>query len=421
MLERDTADLKESAFVPPKILLTETVRWPVVALLAVGLAKVGSHVSAICPNHHPLLKTRAVRQIFHYSGLRPLQSLIAAIEASDPDFIIPCDERAVGHLHELHAWACRQGSPWNKIADLIEKSLGPADSYPIVSNRYDFLKIARDEGLRVPDSEPVHSVADLKSWEKRHGFPWVLKADGTYDGLGVKIAQNAGQADRFRLELENFYPAARAIKRLCVNRDEFWFRPWWKGVKPAVLVQSYVHGRAANCGVLSWKGKMLAGIGVEVVGLKSPTGHATIVRVVESPEMMHCAERIARRLKLSGFFGLDFVIEETTGLPYLLEINPRPTRLSCLRLGKGRDMIAALYAQISGLPLQEAPPVTQKNMIAYFPDAWASKSEFLESSFHDAPEGEPDLLQELRKPWPRKTLLWHMLARADQIKLLWRH
>jgi len=399
--EHKPVDLNRAAVAPPKVLLTETVRWPVVALLAVGLARVGSRVSAVCPRNHPLLKTRAVGQTFHYRGLHPLESLTVAIEATDPDCIIPTDDRAVGHLHELHAWARQRGSKGSKIAALIEKSLGAPESYPIVSSRSDFLRIAAEEGLRVPATEKIDGASELNIRAKQLTFPVVLKADGTFNGLGVRIAHSPGQAERFWHELTHIYQpgVARAIKRLVMTRDPFWIRPWWKGVRPTVTLQAYVRGRPANCGVVCREGKILAGIGVEVIGLKRPTAPASVVRVVDHPEMMHCAERIARRLNLSGFFGLDFMIEDATGFAYLIEINPRPTRLSCLRLGKGRDPIAAFYAQISGQPIEEAPPATLKKMIAYFPEGEDSGHDLVESSFSDIPNGEPELVHELRRQW----------------------
>ena len=40
----------------------------------------------------------------------------------------------------------------------------------------------------------------------------------------------------------------------------------------------------------------------------APTGSATVVRLTERPEMLLAAKRIARRLGLSGFFGLDFML-----------------------------------------------------------------------------------------------------------------
>jgi predicted ATP-grasp superfamily ATP-dependent carboligase len=221
------------------------------------------------------------------------------------------------------------------------------------------------------------------------------------------------QAEKFFSEITRLFTGTRAIKRMIVNRDPFWLRPWWNNCRPAIIVQSHIQGRPANCAFVCWKGEVLAGIGVEVVSSEGLTGPANIVRVVDNSEMMLAAERIARRLGLSGFFGLDFMIEDWSGATYLIEMNPRCTPLSHLQLGKGRDMIEALGAQLSGRPLQETSPVTQNNMIAYFPQAWQCKSEFLQSSFQDVPQGEPDLVEDLLRPWPDRSLLYRIVSKVS--------
>ena len=392
----------------PKVLLADTTRWPNAARLAIGLAKAGCSVSAVCPTHHPLLKTSAVREILSYRGLRPLGSLVAAIETTNPDLIIPCDDRAVYHLHELYTRERRLETSRSEIATLITRSLGAPESYPIVSARYDLIKMANQEGIRVPDTAPLNTVEDLRSWHARQALPWVLKVDGTCGGRGVKIAHSPKEAEHLFLEMTRQFAAARVIKRLIVNRDSFWLRPWWNRLRPAITVQSHIRGRPANCAVVCWEGRVLAGIAVEVIDVQELTGPATIVRVIDNPEMLLSAERIAHRLRLSGFFGLDFMIEEGSGATYLIEMNPRCTPLCHLQLGKGRDMIGALWVQLSGEPFRETPPVTRNDKIAYFPQAWHCKSEVLQSSFQDVPEGEPDLVLELLRPWPDRTFLFRL-------------
>ncbi len=356
--------------VTPTVLLTDTIRWVGTARLAIGLKKAGMNVAVACQvQGHPVLKTSAVRQVLPYSGLRPLSSLMAAIETARPQIIIPC-------------------------------ALGAPESYPIVSSRQGLLKVAREEGLRVPDTSLIEGLDDLDRCLAGHALPCVLKADGTWGGSGVKIAHSVEQAKQCFLEVADFFGAERAIKQLIVYRDSFWLRPWWKRLKPAVIVQSYIDGRPANCAVVCWKGKILAGIGVEVVSTEGSTGPATVVRVVDNPEMMHSAKRIAHKLNLSGFFGLDFIIEKESGATFLIEMNPRCTPVCHLQLGRGRDMIGALCAQLSGQPFREAPSMTQNDMIAYFPQAWQCKSKFLKSSFLDVPLEEPALVSELLRPWP---------------------
>jgi len=60
--------------------------------------------------------------------------------------------------------------------------------------------------------------------------------------------------------------------------------------------------------------------------------------------------------------------------------------------------------------------VTQNDLIAYFPQAADENRELLESSFYDIPQGEPELIEELRQPWLSRTLLFRLLTRLGQLK-----
>lgn len=387
------------------VLLADTTRWPGAARLALALSKAGCEVSAVCPARgHPLLKVGSLRQAFVYSPLRPLESLAAAMESVRPAVVIPCDDRAVLHLHELHARARCQGPSGRNVANTIERSLGAPESYPIVSARCELLKVAQQEGIRVAATHSLETVDDLARWHANGVFPCVLKVNGTGGGYGVRIAQDLGEARRFYFDLTRLFRTARVLKRLIVNRDPFWLRPWWNRSRPAVVVQSYIHGHPANCAVVCHEGRVLAGIAVDVICAGGPTEPATVVRVVNGSEMMLAAERIARRLRLSGFFGLDFIIEEETRSAYLIEMNPRSTPQCHLRLGKGRDMVGAWLAQLSGQPVPDTPAVTRNDLIAYFPLAWHAESEWLQSSFQDIPSEEPELVRELLNPWLDRTL-----------------
>ena len=397
----------------PRVLLTATNRWPSTARLAIGLTKAGCRVSAVCPKQgHPLSSTSVVDELFPYSSIHPLDSLQRAIEAIQPQLVVPSDDRGVQHLHELYQRAQSLGAS-GVVTELIARSLGSPESFSIVAGRCELLEIAKQEGLRVPQTKQLSTADDLKSWKTTNELPWVLKGDGTFGGRGVRIAQTPEEAESHFREIQELFGGMRAVKRAIVNRDPFWLRPWWNQVKPAVIVQSYIVGRPANCAFLCWRGEVLAGIAVEVVSSDGLTGPASIVRVVDNPEMMLAAERIARRLCLSGFFGLDFMIEDGGNACYLIEMNPRCTPLSHLQLGKKRDLVAALAAKLLGRPLTETAPVTDKDLIAYFPQAWHCRSEFLDVSFQDIPKGEPKLIEELIRPWPDRSLLYRLVAKLS--------
>ena len=410
----------------PKLLLTDTSGFPGPARLASGLAKLGCRISVACPaKDDPLAKVRSVRQVYGYSSLRPMNSLLAAIEKCQPHFIIPCDDNAVQHLHELYACARRAGPSAAPLSSLIECSLGAPESYHIVSSRYAFLATAREEGLPIPATHGLDCVGaqsaaadapawqqalnELQHWTITQTFPIVLKADGTWGGSGVRIAHDPHQIQQSFFELIRRPGFIAAAKRLLLNRDRFWLGSWWTRARPDIIAQQYIDGRPANCAVFCWKGAVLAGIAAEVVSTRHANGPATVVRLVDSPEMMQTAERMVHRLRLSGFFGFDFVIDAHSQTPYLIEMNPRCTQLCHLQLGKNRDLMAALYAQLSGEQLHERLPVTHNDLAAYFPEAWTCHSEFLHSSFHDIPFDEPELIAALLRPSRDRTFLGRAL------------
>jgi len=385
--------------------------------LAIALTKAGCAVSAAYPVYgHPLAKTNAIQQRHPYSALHPVNALAEAIRAVKPHLVIPCDDRAVQHLHELHDQESRISD--SSVCQLIERSLGAPASYPIVSGRYQLLKIALEQGLPVPDTDLAIAGHALSSWAPQQEFPWVVKADGTWGGHGTRFVRDLKEAEEVVRQMSRPLDAGRAVKRLIVDRDPFWILPWRSGSISQVVLQSYVKGYPANSAVVCWNGKVLAGIAVEVVCALGETGSATIVRVVDNPGMMRAAEQVVARLGLSGFLGFDFVIEARTGTPYLIEMNPRVTPLCHLQLGPGRDLVSAITAKLTTDELVEMPPLVQNKMITYFPQAWHQNKhqKLLAWSFHDVPWEEPVLVRELlRLPWPDRSMLARLSASVRRV------
>jgi hypothetical protein len=341
--------------------------------------------------------------------VHPATTLLHAIEAAKPDLIVPCDDRAVEHLQQLCA---RIGNQNAGVARAIERSLGPLGSYPVVSARYALLELAKGQDILVPTTQYLQSAKDLDQWRANQPLPWVLKADGTWGGSGVRIAETPEEAEKLFHLLSDPCGLKRAVKRLLVNRDSFYLRDWWQGSSRSLIAQAYVQGRPANCAVACWEGKVLAQISVEVLAASAATGPANLVRRINNHEMTIAAERIAEKLHLSGFFGLDFIIESGSGATYLLEMNPRCTPLSHIQLDAGTDMVGALHAVLSGQTLRPTPPPPARDgheVIAYFPQLLKADSEFQKSSVQDFPHGEPELAKALLRPFPQWTLLYRIV------------
>jgi biotin carboxylase len=258
------------------------------------------------------------------------------------------------------------------------------------------MDVAREEDVRVPLTEVIRTREELKNWVERTGLPTVLKANGTSGGDGVRIAHTQAEAERFFEHLQAPPLFARALKRALVDRDKTLLGPSMLRRRPVVNAQAFVSGREATSTIMCWKGTVLASLHFEVINKASSTGHATVVRLIEHAEMSAAAERMVRRLNLSGFYGFDFMLEAETGRAYLIEVNPRSAQVGHLSMGAGHDLPAALFAALSGKAEQPAPKVTEKDTVALFPQEWTRdpESPFLRSAYHDVPWEETELIQD---------------------------
>jgi hypothetical protein len=375
----------------PSALIVTTSKWVPTARLAMALAHAGCGVDAICPAGHPMRKTSALGRTYSYRGLAPLTSIAHAIAQTKPDLIVPGDDLATSHLHRLHAHGGGQG----EVAKLIERSLGAPGSFPVVYARALFIDLALQQGVRVPKTEVIEDSEALQRWVNRTGFPMVLKANGTSGGDGVRVVRTPEEAKRALRELQAAPRLVRAAKRALVDQDKTLLWPSLRGCQYVVNAQEFVAGREATSAVACWEGKVLASLHFEVLQKRDAAGPSSVLRLIENPEMSAAADKMVRRLGLSGLHGFDFMLEAATGDPYLIEINPRATQVGHLALGMGRDLPAALYGALARQSCQAGPKVTENEVIALFPQEWMRdpESAYLRSAYHDVPWEERELLR----------------------------
>jgi ATP-grasp domain len=387
----------------PAVTITATTWWPAPARVAMAFARLGFSVRAICPAGHPLRYTRAVTSCTRYPFIDPLPRLHAAIAADPSALIIPCDDRAVAHLHALHD-ADRQGV----VGAAIRRSLGDPEHFATLRCRATLLHAAAGAGIRVPGTQALGSMAELDAWQAP--LPWLIKTDMSWGGAGVRIVGSREEAERALQAMARPLGAARALKRLLINRDGFWLRPWLSRSSASTIVQQYIHGCPANIAIACHDGEVLVHLAVRALATQGATGASTMVEVIEHAEMLAAARTLAKRFRLSGFHGLDFMLDER-GMAWLIEMNARATQLCHIALEGRPSLVDALAMQ----PALSAAPAPAGTVIAFFPQAWRSEPNgALRSVFHDVPWEEPALVEALmRPPWPNRGLA----ARAWQLLL----
>ncbi len=374
----------------PAVLLFTTCRWPFPARLGMALHSTGCTVYAVCPVDHPITRIRGLRRSLQYNALTPLWSLSAAIERVAPDMILPCDDRATAQMHELYRCTAIPG-----VRTLIARSLGSPESFPVTVSRQALLSTAKRLSIDVPESDAIPTPSALRDWLHAHGFPAYLKADGSSGGTGVKLLTCFADAERAFAELHAPPGLLRAAKRTLLDRDPTLLFPALQRSRPEISVQRHIAGKDANSLSFCSEGEVLGTVAVEVLETRNNHGPSTVVRMLEHPGIDEAARKIARELRLSGFFGLDFLIEEQTGTPYLIEMNPRATQIAHFACGEGRDPAAAVAAALTGQLASARPPMTDQTTVALFPQEWHrdARSSFLRTAHHDVPWEEPELVQ----------------------------
>jgi carbamoylphosphate synthase large subunit len=391
----------------PRVLIATTTPWAFPARVAMAFAELGWHAEAICWFGNPLSRIGCVRRLHHYAALRPVDALARAMSQAAPDLIVPCDDRALAHLLALH-----ERSPAHEA--VIARSLGdPRQSAPARS-RAGFIALAREESVRAPPMFAVDTVAELRAALRQVGLPAMLKLDNSWGGDGVAKVISVPQAEQLFERMSRGYGARFVLQRLVTNGDPFYVLPGPRTARTQVNVQGYVQGTPANCVLSCWQGEVLAIIQVNVLCAQHAMGPATIVQVTQDPEITDAARRLVGRLGLSGFCGLDFVIDAATGAPHLIEMNQRITPLGHLALSGGRDPVAALAARQSGRLGRQRSLTTTSDIVAFFPEAWHldPSSPHFPAAHHDVPWSEPALVRVLaRLPWRERSWVARFLRR----------
>lgn len=379
----------------PVALIIATTPWPLSARLAVRLIRHGCSVDALCPRGHALRKVTGIRALHSYSGPDPMAALERAIAASRPDVLVPCDDRTVSQLHVLH-----EDRP--DLRQLIQRSLGSPQSFPVLRSRAGLMQWAAQTGIRVPRTQPIGSREDIVAWFRDRRGRAVVKLDGSWGGTGVRVVESAEEAISAWHRFARRRSRLVAWKRSLVDHDPLAFASGYRPEPRAMSIQEFIPGRPANTMVAAWMGGLLGMVSVEVLCAQDPTAPSTIVRLIQNEEMACVSAQLVAGLGLSGFHGLDFILEEGTNVPYLIEVNARCTQLGHLVLPEQGDLAGMLCAKI-GCRLQLQPDAAiAGSLVAFYPQALACNpcSPYLPQSHHDVPWEEPRLVRKLiRNRW----------------------
>ncbi len=387
-----------------RVLIISTEMWLSTARQSMVLASMGCEVVLLAPPSHPALVTEAISSFHRQDPIRPVRCIRQTILQVRPDAVIPADERTVIHLQEL--WRRCEAKPEPNatyILDVLRRSLGSREALFAARSRMHILELASEEHIPVPETLCVDHEKDIEPAIQQLGLPLVLKADMTSGGDGVHIVRDLGEAHRSWRKLHNPPNLARVVRRGILYKNWAHLRSWVQREKLAITAQKFVAGGSERTSMaVCHNGRVLGSACLEVAKTWQERGPSSVLRSLHDSAMETAIQRMATRLNLSGFCGLDFMVTPE-GEPLLIEMNPRPTQTAHLALGPGRDLMAAFVRGLLHRDVTDRPAITSGDTVALFPQELIrdSESEFIQTAHHDVPWESPELMRRALKPLPQ--------------------
>jgi glutathione synthase/RimK-type ligase-like ATP-grasp enzyme len=401
-----------------KVLVIATQKTVLAARISTALDEVGFRVAALTPHGHPVRRSRVMQDHFVIYHTRPkFKSMVRAIDQWSPDLLVCADDLAVRELQNLHQHtAASDYKDRRHISELIELSLGPATSFAAMRNKSDFFARVQMEGLCSPSTIVLPATRAFESLPTDLIYPIVVKADQSYGGRCVRIVNSDADLRATVWELQTPTTWLGIFRRSfgAILASEA-LVPFMLPLRRTISLQQYIPGRPSNRAVICWKGKVLAGISVEVVEESNRYGPASVVRLIDHSEMAIVAEHMVKCLNLSGFVGFDFVLD-SLNQAWLIEMNPRVTPTCHLSLANGTNLAGSLYTQMTGLrPLSRLAP-SNGGLIALFPNGVvrSPSSAYFQSCQHDVPWNEPEVVSAVLNQVLRTGILRRVRAYVDR-------
>ncbi len=385
-----------------RILIIATAHWVSTGRLAMSLAELGCRVELMAPSGHPALATAAIAAHHSYWPMFPMAGLRRALGASRPDLLLLADELSFLLVEELAQWALAMDSgEAHATLRLLRCSFGNLECLPLTRSRMALLAAAEAAGVAIPLTAPLHGAEDLQRVAQEMPGPWMLKADSTWGGFGVRKVTRADRLLSTWRRLQQPLDFLQSVKRGWKGKEWGHLHLWLRGASRDVVAQSFVLGRERTGMAICVKGRLLAAVCLEVEEVGYANGPASKLRVVDDAAMLDGMRRVAETTGISGFCGFDFMLDGTTGEIYLLEMNMRPTQLAHLPLGPGLDLCASLLRELLGMEdVADRPSPVKNGLIATFPQHVQSDptGSRLGAAFLDVPWNAPQLVRRAVAP-----------------------
>jgi len=369
----------------PILLVAIGRKWFATARIPRPLANAGFDVSLLTPAdslaEHSAYVGRLELLPDEFTPEEWVVAFAKMVREQRPRIVVPCDDQAwlLLQLVAEHAPPGMHVDEYRELTTLLRRSLGEAAHFRTSTSKTLLPAAAQSLGVRMPAWAIVSNAREVESFAAGHGFPVVLKLAYGFGGDAVVVCE-----DRSAIG-----PGIAALRQS--------FFADVGSSSEALLAQAYVAGGVAYYFISAWEGKLLAGYATDRLAGREPRGYASVIRYRRDPAMRAIAERVVDGFAMSGLAGLECIVDERTGEPWLIEINRRVTpgmeRGSIL----GVDVCAALHAAVTGQPSPTRADLDEgeTGIRCSFPQEWIRdpRSEWLRKYPVDIPWDEPALIE----------------------------
>lgn len=338
------------------------------ARTAAALTRHGAQICIIAPpdSYTALTQYKVADMLMPYAQIHA--KLPAILRVLADEFQAQCvfagDDGVFGSLLQLI-----QNAEALKLSEsaraLLARSMPPLDKAAELWSDSAFI-IARAGDSSCPPPASLANPSDdaALAFAQTHGFPMMVKRDGSAGGNGVTRCENEA-------ELRAALAQARG---------------------GSFLLQAFMPGQVYGVAVSGTCGRFAGGISFIKHISAGSHGVATVLKYDRREDLLAHAAWLYEHYRLNGYAGIDYIVDEA-GDPHLLEINRSIVPKSHFSDHFGLDLTQGMLALLRDQP-PPTPAPPRRAFVALFPLELTRDpaSPYLAPEYHDVLTNDPAVL-----------------------------
>jgi hypothetical protein len=366
------------------LVITMGMDYVAPARMPFELQRAGFRVAMLAPRDALAAQTSYVDKIGYFPDGVKFQEWVGivagTVRAVNPALILPGDDITLRTLMQLVLDPPQglRSDIRNELGELIRRSLGNPAGWMDSIDKSRLFELARRNDIAVADGDIATDAEGAIAVATKVGYPVILRQ---MFGSGGRGAARCESAAGIQAALSAF-PGPDAWSPQGVQR---------------LVVQRWIDGDVVNRASCAWQGQELAGFTRgRLATHPGPLGPGSVVEFTGIPEVTNAARALFALVGMHGLVGTQFIVDKSTRVPYLIEVNRRILPATHTGALVGVDLAAALFAAVSGGPWtgpSDLPPGPGMR-VALFPQEWYRDvdSSWLRTLPTDAPWQDPPLL-----------------------------